>query len=767
MVPPNRAVLLCILLSSSQLWMRPSLAVRRLAHEIGHGRATAAERQEEAGGSTFYATTGGDRLPESWPPSEGMATGDDDDENYHSDDNGAANNEQDEDDEDEEEDSQQLHRNRRRLSSWRERQQQQHHRRLLGKSVDVPVPASPDNHLVNDLPLLDKDALGGTPHWAGLLPASGDGDKYLFYWMFAPGGGSKDGDTNVPLLIWLNGGPACSSMDGLWLENGPFRLAKTKDGGDWTINIDPHSWHNAPAYVVYIDQPVGTGIAFTTSGKYPTNDEKVNVDFYYFLKELLKLHGDKFLTTTTEGGKNRSTINRPFYFSGESHAGHYIPSMMNYIRKQNEKGDAEIIMSLSGAAIGNGWIDPIYQYSAQGAAYGFGLIGMAQERSLELDEEKCRSLLRQGKYVNDVCFSLLDSVINNSQGEGSKYVVSQYDQRKWEVKSKPRDFPPGHKDVEAYLGGHGSIPNADYRDVLKAIHSTPSLEAGQRYYECTDPPYNALKHQDGLGVVPDVVDLLNAGIRLLFFNGIHDLICNHVGNENAVENLPWQSQKAYQLSDRYGWMAPTTGRLGGYMKEYSNLMYLKVLDSGHMVPMDVPDIALDMIRTFMYEGSFQSYHQTINAVGNIDPSCPACPSCSSDGGRSTDNEDDDGDNCPVCEDCNKICPNRNKDDVGYPDTEAVEFSPGTIFGVGWGTIAVVSMIGASIVCWLFVLRRRSSNSRNGRSRLATRSLSPSQRQQYDMELSDTSTSATNGRGGFRDKDGYLDDTGVINGRTID
>jgi hypothetical protein len=46
-----------------------------------------------------------------------------------------------------------------------------------------------------------------------------------------------------------------------------------------------------------------------------------------------------------------------------------------------------------------------------------------------------------------------------------------------------------------------------------------------------------LKHQDGLGVTQDVVDLLNNNVRLLFFNGIEDMICNHVGNEIAVENF--------------------------------------------------------------------------------------------------------------------------------------------------------------------------------------------------------------------------------------
>ena len=94
----------------------------------------------------------------------------------------------------------------------------------------------------------------------------------------------------------------------------------------------------------------------------------------------------------------------------------------------------------------------------------------------------------------------------------------------------------------------------------------------------------------------DVVDLLNDGIRLLFFNGVNDLICNHVGNEIAVENFQWKYQGEFQTSKRYGWKSPSKGQLGGYMREYQNLMYLKVLDAGHMVPMDQPAHALAMLQ---------------------------------------------------------------------------------------------------------------------------------------------------------------------------
>jgi carboxypeptidase D len=594
-------------------------------------------------------------------------------------------------------------------------------RSLAGSNVHVPVATSPDDHLVTNLPLLHTDDFKNTKHWAGLLPVSHKKDGYLFYWLFAPDpdaleaaksrGMVRDDESNVPLVVWLNGGPACSSMDGLWIENGPFRLdpGDTQNSNNWNaMKIFDHSWHKAPAYMLYIDQPVGTGLSFTTSGNYPDNDERVNEDFYYFLTEFMKLHATTInvgVTVPQQQKKNKNKkknqppqLQRPFFFSGESHAGHYIPSMMNYIRKQNKdtqrlaQNDG-VVMPLTGAAIGNGWFDPTYQYSAHEAAFGYGLIGKAQERSLAKEEETCRRALANKDYTSRVCFGLLSKVTSNSLGKSNPYMVSQYDTRVWENRNNPREFPAGHKDVETYLGqAHNKrIPNAGIKDVLKAIHAQPSWDAGQRYQECTNPPYNALSHQDGLGVVPDIVELLehntadetsgnandNANgsangsgdgppIRLLFFNGVHDLICNHAGNENALEHLPWKHQSQYVQAQRYGWKSTATNKLGGYSKEYNNLIFLKVLDAGHMVPMDVPEVALDMMVTFLYadssshsKGTFATYKQVITPIVQDDyqsgggASCPTCPACPTHHGDTVNSD------CPVC--------NNNGDDDGDGD----------------------------------------------------------------------------------------------------
>ena len=424
------------------------------------------------------------------------------------------------------------------------------YRHLASKSNIKHLP-KPEDHRVTSLPYLDSSTFP-TKHYAGHLPASIDGDKKLFYWLFEPE--TKHEDT--PLLIWLNGGPGCSSMDGLFLENGPFHLVSPSKSGkaDWSIEANPHSWHKAPAYTLYIDQPVGTGLSFSKKKNWCKNDLEVDIDFHYFLMSFLHVYEDMFLSTSDDikigsgdDQVNQRSMSRPLYFSGESHAGHYIPSMMDYILQRNGDIDPKtappVKINLAGAAIGNGWMDPFYQYAGAEASYGAGLIDLAQLESLDKDERKCRDYLNQGSYRHGICFDLLDGIVDQSYGTNSDYRVSFYDNRIIEYKGKPRTFPEGYHNVERYLGGwtgknYPSDMDVKYEDVLKALHAEESIDAGQRYEECTDPPYNALSHQDGLGVTDEIVRILEHPDepRLLFFNGMNDMICNHVGNKKALDN---------------------------------------------------------------------------------------------------------------------------------------------------------------------------------------------------------------------------------------
>ena len=76
---------------------------------------------------------------------------------------------------------------------------------------------------------------------------------------------------------------------------------------------------------------------------------------------------------------------------------------------------------------------------------------------------------------------------------------SRYDVRSYAKSSSA--FPPNHDRVERYLNS---------KAVRAALHASKCSIA---FKECTDPPYNALKHQDGLGVTKEVAFLLDRKVK--------------------------------------------------------------------------------------------------------------------------------------------------------------------------------------------------------------------------------------------------------------
>jgi carboxypeptidase D len=74
---------------------------------------------------------------------------------------------------------------------------------------------------------------------AGPIPISDEAS--LFFWLFR----AKVSHPKIKLVMWFNGGPGCSSMDGVFVENGVFKM--TEAGA---IEANPYSW-NQNAHMLY------------------------------------------------------------------------------------------------------------------------------------------------------------------------------------------------------------------------------------------------------------------------------------------------------------------------------------------------------------------------------------------------------------------------------------------------------------------------------------------------------------------------------------
>lgn len=63
--------------------------------------------------------------------------------------------------------------------------------------------------------------------------------KNLFYYFVA----SERNPSEDPVVLWLNGGPGCSSFDGFVYEHGPFNFQQGNGSGNLPqLHLNPYSW---------------------------------------------------------------------------------------------------------------------------------------------------------------------------------------------------------------------------------------------------------------------------------------------------------------------------------------------------------------------------------------------------------------------------------------------------------------------------------------------------------------------------------------------
>ena len=126
--------------------------------------------------------------------------------------------------------------------------------------------------------------------YSGFLTVNKEYNSSLFFWYFpsrAIDKGKKAED--IPLVLWLQGGPGWPTMYGLFKENGPYLVGWDVDEERTFLVPNKFSWTD-DHHMLYIDNPVGAGFSFTDDVLgFPTTDEEVSQDLLYAVRQFMKL----------------------------------------------------------------------------------------------------------------------------------------------------------------------------------------------------------------------------------------------------------------------------------------------------------------------------------------------------------------------------------------------------------------------------------------------------------------------------------------------
>jgi cathepsin A (carboxypeptidase C) len=409
-------------------------------------------------------------------------------------------------------------------------------------------------------------------------------NKHLFYWFFEKRSTNDEkieqvqDAKDIPIVIWLTGGPGCSSTLALLFENGPCTVA---EDGQSTI-VNPYSWTEA-AHVLWLDQPAGVGYSYGEENDY--NEEMISEDAYYFLQEFLKEH--------PEYASNPVTI------VGESYGGHYAPAVAHKIWTKNKDVEEPMIdINLAGLAVGNGLTNPIEQYQwypemAINNSHGIKVVSDDTYAQMKKSVPACIKLIEEcnkgDSFINT--FSCQSAFVVCNVAETTPYQMTGLNP--YDITKQCGDNPLCYDftNIETWLN-------------LESTKEALNVSEHSSKWQSCNMGINLKFHTDWMkDFSPYVADLIDDQIHVLVYAGDLDYICNYLGNRAWTLNLEWKFKEDFNAAEDHEWGVDGDGS-AGLAKTSNGFTFLQVYDAGHMVPADKPKVALDMISNFLTGGEF-------------------------------------------------------------------------------------------------------------------------------------------------------------------
>eukprot|EP00240_Pyramimonas_obovata_P001475 CAMPEP_0118934076 /NCGR_PEP_ID=MMETSP1169-20130426/13538_1 /TAXON_ID=36882 /ORGANISM="Pyramimonas obovata, Strain CCMP722" /LENGTH=476 /DNA_ID=CAMNT_0006876939 /DNA_START=79 /DNA_END=1509 /DNA_ORIENTATION=+ len=438
---------------------------------------------------------------------------------------------------------------------------------------------------------LERHPPGPDQSESGYIKVDGTRDAHLFYWYFE----SRENPDKDPFVLWLTGGPGCSSQIALFEELGPYEI----DPNNYTHLIrTKYSWSDH-TNIIFVDQPVDTGFSYSNSSRDVVHSEaEVAEDMYNFLLEFLKLHPE--------------LQDNDFYVTGESYAGHYVPAVGNRIVVGNKESEMKIF--LKGIAIGNGLVNPEEQYPAYADfALQNDLIDEDFYKQMKHDQVLCERLIKACKINKLAC----DAAVIECQATIVTPILAKASVRKFGTKQmnvydirEPCGKPPlcyDFSQADKFL----SDP-----DVMASLGVNPDI----KWTECSNEVHSALMGDWMANLETVIPGILAADVRVMVYAGDMDFICNWVGNLRWVNKMKWPGQDAFNAKESKPWIPDGKEQPAGEYVHYAGLTFVRVYQAGHMVPMNQPEAALDMLNHFVRNVSFDDDTPVLNPPADSTPS---------------------------------------------------------------------------------------------------------------------------------------------------
>ncbi|KAL5700338.1 Serine carboxypeptidase-like 26 [Ranunculus cassubicifolius] len=408
-------------------------------------------------------------------------------------------------------------------------------------------------------------------HFSGYVTVNEDHGRALFYWFFE----AESQPSKKPLLLWLNGGPGCSSVGyGAAVELGPLRVKKNGDG----LKFNKYAW-NQESNLLFLESPVGVGFSYTNTSSDLTqlDDAFVAEDAYNFLVNWL----ERF-------PQYKSHV---FFISGESYAGHYVPQLAELVYDRNKDRTKYPFINLKGFIVGNPETEDYYDNK--------GILDYAWTHAVISDQvyEEANKKCNFKKYNwSDECIEVMNGVFNtykeidiyniyaptcllSSGSSSSTFTVREVKSNGLRRSRIPGGYDPCFETyTEEYL---------NRIDVRSALHANMD----GKWTTCNDSILNTYNYNE-FYLSPIYIKLINAGLKIWVYSGDVDGRVPVTGSRYWIEALGLPLKASWR-----SWYHKN--QVGGRIIEYEGLTFVTVRGAGHLVPLNKPGEALSLIHAYL------------------------------------------------------------------------------------------------------------------------------------------------------------------------
>ncbi|KAI9503415.1 Alpha/Beta hydrolase protein [Coemansia spiralis] len=398
-------------------------------------------------------------------------------------------------------------------------------------------------------------------------------DKHFFFWFFEARNAAST--ENAPLILWLNGGPGCSSFTGLLMELGPCRVSSGGNGTEY----NEFGW-NDHAHIIFLDQPTNVGFSY---GSDVFNSIAAGKD----VNALLQLFYKSFPQYS------RSEL----HVFGESYGGHYVPAVAKAIHEFNAElkeartsSDERQVLPLTSIGIGNGMVDPLTQYKY------YSKMACNSTYPPVLEQQVCDQMDKAYptcKALTSACYRWPSSL---TCVPATLYCAAKIENKYLDTGRNPYDVRMDCKHTDGLC-----------YPIMRDINTYLNNPLVQRELGAEVTVFEDCSKKVGYGFVlngdlmkpfhQELPPLLADGIRVLIYAGDADFVCNWYGNKAWALAMEWQGSAGFNAAEDQRWVVGSEE--AGEARSFGNFTFVRVFGAGHMVPYDQPRNSLDLINRWL------------------------------------------------------------------------------------------------------------------------------------------------------------------------